>query len=199
MYNSQYSTPRPGARTSSDKLKFAPFSRSQNSDKVSSKVYRQLRLADKYKTPFILGLQKATLLSCAMPTTLFLILDDLSTDFIYGGPQNWTVNAQSPWYGGTSTYPAFASVQTSGSFNVSFEGTPRSSMPLSHVRLDLQGYRLLSPATHPMPLFHNQSWSASMAAPHITHRTWTPHLNHTSNGISPQRCLRASIPSMWMA
>ena len=156
-------------------------------------------LVESTKRSFTLGLTNASLFSRrVMASTLFLVLDDLSTDFTYGGPQNWTVNTQPPWYGGTSTYPAFANAQTFGSFDVSFEGTSCSSMPFSHVRLDLQGYRSLSPATHPMPRFHNQSWSASMAAPHITHRTWTPHLNHTSNGISPQRCLRASIPSMWM-
>ena len=64
---------------------------------------------------------------CAM-ATLFLILDDRSTDFTYGGPQNWTVNEQPPWYGGTSIYPAFANVSTFGSFGVSFEGTSRSSI-----------------------------------------------------------------------
>ena len=63
-----------------------------------------------------------------MATKLLLILDDLSTDFTYSGPQNWSVNQQSPWYGGTSTYPAFANVSTFGSFEVSFEGTLRLSI-----------------------------------------------------------------------
>jgi hypothetical protein len=61
-----------------------------------------------------------------MASTLFLILDDLSTNFTYSGPQNWNVNQQPPWYGGTTTYPAFANLSTFGSFEVSFEGTSRS-------------------------------------------------------------------------
>ena len=63
-----------------------------------------------------------------MASTLFLVLDDVSTDFTYSGPQNWTVNEQPPWYGGTSTYPAFANASTFGTFEVSFEGTSRPSI-----------------------------------------------------------------------
>ena len=58
-----------------------------------------------------------------MASKLSLILDDLSTDFTYGGPQNWTVSSYLSWYGGTSMYPAFANAQTFGSFDLSFEGT----------------------------------------------------------------------------
>ena len=63
-----------------------------------------------------------------MASTLSLILDDLSTDFTYSGPQNWDVNQQAAWYGGTTTYPAFANVSTFGSFEVSFAGTSHSSI-----------------------------------------------------------------------
>ena len=63
-----------------------------------------------------------------MASTLFLILDDLSTDFTYSGPPNWTLSQQSDWYGGTSTYLASANVSTFGSFEVSFEGTSRNSI-----------------------------------------------------------------------
>jgi len=62
-----------------------------------------------------------------MASALLLILDDISTDFTYGGPQNWTLNEQPPWYGGTTTYPEFANARTFGSFQVTFEGTSRSS------------------------------------------------------------------------
>ena len=60
---------------------------------------------------------------CVMASTLLLILDDISTEFTYSGPQNWNVNQQSTWYGGTTTYPAFANVSAFGSLEVSFEGT----------------------------------------------------------------------------
>ena len=64
-----------------------------------------------------------------MASTLFVILDDLSKDFTYSGPQNWNVNEQAPWYDGTITYPAFANATTSGSFEVSFQGTSRFAIP----------------------------------------------------------------------
>ena len=37
-----------------------------------------------------------------------------------------------------------------------------------------------------------------MVPPRIRHHTWTPHLKHTSNGISPQHCQKEIIPSRWM-
>jgi hypothetical protein len=74
--------------------------------------------SDAFLLPLCLSL---SLFGCAMASTLFLILDDSTGDFVYG-PQNWTINKQPPWYGGTSTYPAFANAQTSGSLEVSFEG-----------------------------------------------------------------------------
>jgi len=62
--------------------------------------------------------------------SLRLTLDSKSKDFTYG-PQNWTVNEQPPWYGGTATYPGFANPQTLGSFEVTFGGTSHSSILLN--------------------------------------------------------------------
>lgn len=52
-----------------------------------------------------------------------MILDNTSADFTYGGPQDWTIDEQPYWYGGSSTSPRFANSQIFGSFEVAFEGT----------------------------------------------------------------------------
>ena len=62
-----------------------------------------------------------------MFSTLSLIIDDLSTSFTYGGPQNWTIDEQPFWYGGTSTSPHLPNAQAFvGSIEVTFEGMSRS-------------------------------------------------------------------------
>jgi hypothetical protein len=67
-------------------------------------------------------------LSC-MASALSLILDNSSKNFTYGGPQDWTIDEQSYWYGGSSTSPEFANAQVSGLFEVAFEGMSQSLIP----------------------------------------------------------------------
>jgi hypothetical protein len=64
-----------------------------------------------------------------MASALSLILDNTSKNLTYGGPQEWTIDEQPYWYGGSSTSPAFANAQIFGSFEVAFEGTSRSLIP----------------------------------------------------------------------
>ena len=64
-----------------------------------------------------------------MASALSLILDNTSKNFTYGGPQDWTIDEQSYWYGGSSTSPDFAHAQITGSFEVAFEGTSRFWIP----------------------------------------------------------------------
>ena len=64
-----------------------------------------------------------------MASALSLILDNTSKNFTYGGPQDWTIDEQPYWYGGSSTLPEFANSQVFGSFEVAFEGTSHSLIP----------------------------------------------------------------------